>query len=547
MTFKKLILGCLFFGISSCSHERPADHPRNPASNDNESGFTDLVVMNRNSDAYKSKRRLIQSATQSIDLSYFIVGQDMTTAKLMLDVLGAVRTRSVKVRILVDYFQSQDQLPLLLFLNQQPNVEVRRFRPPERQWISLLNQNGIHPGQFVVGLEDSNADLLQKALAKSPYGRIYAAKKAKTPDGDLGALVLKTLQDGSTFPSSVAIEAGLNRFFHRTHHKLMVIDGKCFQMGGRNLADEYNLEKQDVPTGWKGEYIFQDTDVSGCESDTHIQQDSFNRLWTSRFSVPATQDIYTAASRVAVPAAAIQALSRGGVEDLARTSPYGEDLQLSADAVPLGSMRGRIVQNFPVDEGGALEILDEYLARIDAATESIDLVSAYFYADDSFKEPRLNRLFELLKQKAQTGKTAVRVYTNSIGSTDLNMVNLVAFTKYPELIQSGVQLFEMSAAAGSLHTKSATFKGVDADGKPSNWLLIGSYNLDARSHLFDTNNLLVLQDDDTGTAGAAFRLHRIESLRQGGFWNSPDLAQETQIIGAKTQKLQLLETLHDML
>ncbi len=48
-----------------------------------------------------------------------------------------------------------------------------------------------------------------------------------------------------------------------THHKLIVVDGREFQLGGRNVEDSYHMKSR---LGAKGKYIFMDTDFHGVTS-----------------------------------------------------------------------------------------------------------------------------------------------------------------------------------------------------------------------------------------------------------------------------------------
>lgn len=51
-----------------------------------------------------------------------------------------------------------------------------------------------------------------------------------------------------------------DHFTDYTHHKLIVVDGKEFQLGGRNIEDSYHMKSR---LGTKGKYIFMDTDFHG--------------------------------------------------------------------------------------------------------------------------------------------------------------------------------------------------------------------------------------------------------------------------------------------
>jgi cardiolipin synthase C len=54
-----------------------------------------------------------------------------------------------------------------------------------------------------------------------------------------------------------------DHFTDYTHHKLIVVDGREFQLGGRNIEDSYHMKSR---LGTKGKYIFMDTDFHGVTS-----------------------------------------------------------------------------------------------------------------------------------------------------------------------------------------------------------------------------------------------------------------------------------------
>lgn len=62
------------------------------------------------------------------------------------------------------------------------------------------------------------------------------------------------------------------------HHKLLVVDGHEFQLGGRNIEDSYHMKKRISPTG---KYLFKDTDFHAYTTDGGAIQveETFDRLF----------------------------------------------------------------------------------------------------------------------------------------------------------------------------------------------------------------------------------------------------------------------------
>jgi phosphatidylserine/phosphatidylglycerophosphate/cardiolipin synthase-like enzyme len=487
--------------------------------------FTGIRLFTDNIEAWQAKRDLIARAQHNLDLAYFIVEVDGTTSRLMLDLIAAA-ARGVKIRLLADYFMTFGQAPALRTLAAVSNIEVRRYRPPTAEWLGALQAAGVDSALFARGLMTMNGALLAAAIKDNtlfPVPLVAAISALRPEPGGsrvgFALLVLATLRDhigidsgepglvkraeqvlstirlvGAKGALALKVVGGLKDFLRRTHHKLLLADHREFIMGGRNLADAY--QRSSLPEGC----AFQDTDIlahdgraGGCE---HVV--AFQALWDGATSVDITQPDPLDAT----PALALELLLEKAGEV--------ESLKPAADGVgvrDLPDMAGYIVNNLPNDAGDA-SITKTYVSLIQEVTARggpavIDIVSAYvFFVDDGRDGPSLLELRESLLAAVRAGVT-VNIRTNSISTTDLKPINRSAYPRLVELIDSGVNVFELNEGQGSLHTKAAAF----AD----DWLVVGSYNMDPRSEMFDTNNLIVLRDKD-GLATAAFRDTRVNGL-----------------------------------
>ncbi|WP_395342510.1 phospholipase D-like domain-containing protein [Ningiella sp. W23] len=89
------------------------------------------TVITDNEIAFQSKLALIESATQQIDLAYYIFSDDHTSSVLALALIDAAQ-RGVKVRILLDYLSSYKHLDMLSYLESQGKgkIEVRLYGRP---------------------------------------------------------------------------------------------------------------------------------------------------------------------------------------------------------------------------------------------------------------------------------------------------------------------------------------------------------------------------------------------------------------------------------
>jgi len=92
---------------------------------DGVSGFRLLTV---STNALMSRLTLIDHATRSVDLQYYIFAND-ATGRLVAQRLLAAADRGVRVRLLIDHVGVDDKEHLLDALDAHENIEVRFFNP----------------------------------------------------------------------------------------------------------------------------------------------------------------------------------------------------------------------------------------------------------------------------------------------------------------------------------------------------------------------------------------------------------------------------------
>jgi len=143
-----------------------------------------------------------------------------------------------------------------------------------------------------------------------------------------------------------------------------------------------------------------------------------------------------------------------------------------------------------------------YIEAIDAARESVDLITPYFYPGQSFRRA--------LRQAAKRG---VRVRLLLQGKVDYVLAGMAAHALYAELLGHGVQIFEYTASW--LHAKVAVVDG--------RWATVGSSNIDPLSLLLNLEaNVIVLDDDFAADLGREFECALADSVQVersgGGGW-----------------------------
>ena len=100
------------------------------------SGF---MLLSGPQEAYGSRLALVQSAQKTLDLQYYAIHADESSARLLRGVAAAAR-RGVRVRILLDDFHSTGRNALVMGMAFVPNVEMRMFNPVAGPRASALGR-----------------------------------------------------------------------------------------------------------------------------------------------------------------------------------------------------------------------------------------------------------------------------------------------------------------------------------------------------------------------------------------------------------------------
>jgi phosphatidylserine/phosphatidylglycerophosphate/cardiolipin synthase-like enzyme len=344
------------------------------------------------------------------------------------------------------------------------------------------------------------------------------------------------------------------------HHKFLLTDEEELLLGGRNVEDSYHM----APNPLTRKYVFMDTDVVLALQGGDALTRSFDRLWNFRTMVADLTEVRTHAPNdflVANAAASAecadqetdrtrhaachqQALARAIGRSLAermdeqhahmmrnaavydqRTAPARDDrgplfmVDAGADIYYLENLPWYLASEGaqPVRGYGAINTLEgEYGKHIHAAwlaamrnvcaeasaasPQQVLMHNAYFFLPSNM----MRQLAAMVDGSLDCRHVTIRVLTNSIETTDLNVVNVAArhaikaFAEYHERSRdpqraATVSYHEYRLPAGalpgsaqqSLHSKVMVF-GRD--------IYIGSSNADVRSYMMDSNNGLFIRN-----------------------------------------------------
>ncbi|HEY4067721.1 MAG TPA: phospholipase D family protein [Burkholderiaceae bacterium] len=379
--------------------------------------------------ALDARLALIEHATTSLDLQYYLIGDD-ATGRVILRALRDAALRGVRIRLLVDDLYTTDMDHLLLGLAAYPNVEVRLFNP------------------FVSARDSSLLRLM--ALARD-----------------------------------------FKRLNHRMHNKLFIADGTLAIVGGRNLADEYFLRGTQgnfidfdlllagevVPhlagwfdLYWNSPYVYPVRDIAAASGRVLLSDDATRARFESSTANEHRPDPPLAPDSFGAPA-----ISYGLAQ--------GRLLFLNAPSTAFADSPSKIDSaNAPMTDEETLT--HRFLQQLSTSRSEITMFSPYFI-------PGNEALRRIAKLRADG--VNVKVVTNSLAVSDEPLVSIGLERHQIELLKMGVELYELSSerlkldstlkgllgtSTGRLHAKMAFIDRQIA--------LVGSMNLDPRSASINT-------------------------------------------------------------
>jgi putative cardiolipin synthase len=398
-----------------------------------ESGFRLLA---NNTNALMSRVTLADHAAHSIDLQTFIFKND-ATGRLIAQRLLAAADRGVRIRLLIDDYQLDDEYDLLDALDAHAGIEVRVFNPfPTR---------------------------------------------AKQLPAKIAQIILEWRR--------------LNR---RMHNKSLIIDNTVAVIGGRNIGDAY-FDAADTNN-------FRDLDVISIGPVVAEASLTFDAYWNSDAAVPV----------------AASGKKRDPQRDLSRTR---DELAHDARAFAQSDYAQAAIEQFPsgptADRTGAwfwgkatlvadqpekiqakhddpgLRIGPRLRQVMDGAQHEVLATSPYFVPGRT----GTRYLSDLVERGV-----AVKVLTNSLAATDEPAAH-AGYSHYRhDLLDGGVQLYELHPLPGAKQTATAygASSGVSLHAKSivvdHRYVFIGSMNMDQRSKLLNTEMGVIV--DSAGLAGA---------------------------------------------
>jgi putative cardiolipin synthase len=291
---------------------------------------------------------------------------------------------------------------------------------------------------------------------------------------------------GATKQSNYAF--GKSTFNYRMHNKIFLADGVAAILGGRNIGDEY--------FGRDASFNFQDIDAIAVGEVAADTGDAFDLFWNAELAIP------------------VSALNQ-------RASQSPNEKQKAQLVAARQRVRPAAERNQPVAVTNAnwLETFARHLLWTEAEilVDRPDRSSQYpdsafmMFASDATDQPRESAVIQTaylipngptmsnLERFASAG-VDIRILTNSAKSNNHGPVHAYYAGYRKKLLTAGIDLYEVQGkgslaayldregedARAGLHTKAMVIDDRVA--------VIGSYNMDPRSRVWNAEIALIVRD-----------------------------------------------------
>ena len=471
-----------------------------------ESGF---VLLDGPPAAYGSRLALVEGAQKTLDLQYYAIHADASTARLLRAVREAAE-RGVRVRILLDDFHSTGRDAVVMRMALVPNVEMRMFNPVAGARASKL-------GRVFGSIEDASriqqrmhnklfiADNVLAVAGGRNLGDAYFGKDQKGNFIDLDVLVAGPLvQDLSR-----SFDAYWNN--ERAYPVQSLVTAKELDQIRETARAEVKAEREKqadkaAPSGADAEA--RQAQPSAAETRALVWDEKPLDLRTADFVWAPAVVLADKPGKIppdgagpdAAKAPGLTVTGQKGSSQRAQAAKNGTSLDAAAGAAASGET-----------------VVDGLLQLIGQARRDLLIISPYFVPGADMKQAFA---------AARARGVRVRVLTNSLASNDAPVAHVGYARHRDELLAMGVELYELrseqaglgnafGSGSGSISGESRSMlhsKVLVIDGE---LLVVGSMNLDLRSQLQNTEIAVLLRSNELSRVAG----DKIERALREGAWH----------------------------
>ncbi|HEX4480176.1 MAG TPA: phospholipase D family protein, partial [Rudaea sp.] len=355
------------------------------------------------------------------------------------------------------------------------------------QRLLAAADRGVRVRLLVDDLDAGDAEHMLDALDAHPNIQVRLFNPFHTRNPSIFSKIGQFIVDGPR----------LNR---RMHNKSFIVDNTVAIVGGRNIGDAYF-------EGGNTQH-FRDLDVIAIGPVVAETSRAFDVYWNDNASYPVKAFDTTKANRNDVDH------WRARLQKEARPLSESEYASVLIDALPGGRNvdqpgqwfwgPARLIADNPqkVDDENddpSLLIQPKLDRMIGSANKEVLLLSAYFVPGEED-----TKYFVSL---AKSG-VKIRVLTNSLAATDEPLVH-AGYARYRrELIEGGVEIYELRPQIPNQAPSHGASSGVSLHAKciivDRERIFIGSMNMDQRSKLLNTEMGIVAASPDLAAAAAEY-------------------------------------------
>ena len=465
----------------------------------NDSGF---AMVGSAELAFTSRMTLIRAAQKTLDLQYYAINADDSTER-MLDALREAGERGVRVRILLDDFNTAGKNAQVLKLAFEKNVELRLFNP----------------------LPSGRA---------SPIFRIVGSLR------------------------------NVARLQRRMHNKMLVADNAVAITGGRNIGETYfgqsegtNFVDIDVlaagriardlsrsfdqywnnPLAYPVQSLMSLEDIARLKPKPGVAAGNINKTRDLETDSPAALLLDEVAAPNKTTVTRTATTPDGGTTTI-EALPDSTDLRLLtwtwAPSVLLADKPSKIAADADTVDESQDTTVDGLLQLMSQAKTDLLIVSPYFVPGKMMMDQ-----FADIRRRG----VRIRILTNSLASNDAPAAH-AGYARYrKDLLAMGIELYEMRAEQEGSVSSFGTTGGSSGSSSGSSraslhakvvvidsrLLVVGSMNLDLRSKLQNSeiavvirNGKLALEATNLIEPGLAKRSYRMELSEGRLIWHAPE-------------------------
>ena len=331
---------------------------------------------------------------------------------------------------------------------------------------------GVRVRLLVDDLNTAGTDAMLAGFAGQPNVEVRLFNPFVKGRSSLAARLLQSLPE-------------LGRVNHRMHNKLFVADNALAVFGGRNTGDEYFMRAKG------GNFV--DFDVLAAGAVVPALSRSFDDYWNSAYAYP-VRAIVSSDAQLS-DAEFRRQFSNVEPPPLDETIPMrlqkfaGAPAQLAEGRLDLTAAEG-VVQADPVDKIAGTRMEDrtgtvrDFVANVmRSAHQEVFVISPYFVPGELG--------MEAMRTLRGSGVT-LTLLTNSLAATDEPMVHGGYLRYRREMLEIGVQIFELSPSLSRKANELSRFGGTNGALHAKiivvdrSRLFVGSMNMDTRSERYNT-------------------------------------------------------------